>query len=57
MYKVKDESISCSKSHCKVGKITSRKNVVDGSNPIPFDFKTEAFKKATLLFTEKIKNL
>lgn len=57
MYKVKEELVSSIKSHCRVGKITSRKNTVDNYSSIQFDFKTEAFKKATLLFTEKTRTL
>jgi hypothetical protein len=57
MYKVKEESVSSSKNHCKVGKITSRKNAAGDSCSIQFDFKTLAFKKSNVLFTEKIRNL
>ena len=57
MYKVKEELVSSSKSHCRVGKITSRKNIACNYTSNQFDFKTEAFKKATLLFTEKTRNL
>src|SRR6478735_3813558 len=48
MYKVKEESVSSIKSHCRVGKITSRKNVADDFGAIQFDFRTEAFKKSNM---------
>ncbi|WP_217341296.1 hypothetical protein, partial [Flavobacterium sp. A45] len=55
MFKVKDESVSSSKSHCKVGKISSRKKTV--SNPTQSDFMTETLKKTNVLFTEIMKNI
>lgn len=55
MFKVKDESVSSSKSHCKVGKISSRKKTV--SNSTQSDFMTETLKKTNVLFTEIMKNI
>jgi hypothetical protein len=57
MYKVEKELVFSSKSHCKVGKVTSRKNTTVDNDSIQFDFKTEAFKKSNVLFIEKIRNL
>ena len=57
MYNVKEEFVSSSKSHCKVGKVTSRKDNPSDCGTIRFDFKTEAFKESTTRFTEKIKTL
>ncbi|HKO76555.1 MAG TPA: hypothetical protein VJU52_05025 [Flavobacterium sp.] len=53
MYKVEKEFLFIPKSNCKVGKITSSKNGVDNSRIIQIDFKTEAFKKSNIAFTEK----
>jgi hypothetical protein len=53
MYKVEKEFQFVPKSNCKVGKITSSKNGVDDSRIIQIDFKTEAFKKSNIAFTEK----
>lgn len=57
MYKVKKESQFSLKSNCKIGKITSSKNVTNDSHIIQIDFKTEAFKKSNLVFTEKRRSL
>lgn len=57
MYKAEKELVFSSKSHCKVGKITSRKSAAVDSGSIQFDFKTEAFKKSNILFTERVRNL
>ncbi|QKJ63646.1 hypothetical protein [Flavobacterium sp. M31R6] len=57
MYKVEKELGFSSKSHCKVGKVTSRKNAAVDTGSIQFDFKTEAFKKSNILFIEKIRTL
>ncbi|PVX47856.1 hypothetical protein C8C85_3819 [Flavobacterium sp. 103] len=57
MYKVEKELGFSSKSHCKVGKVTSRKNAAVDTGSIQFDFKTEAFKKSNVLFIEKIRTL
>ena len=57
MYKVKDESVSSSKSHCKVGKITSIKNAAGDLGSIQIDFKTETFRKSNIRFIEKIRSL
>ncbi|HEU4789370.1 MAG TPA: hypothetical protein VFS71_06775 [Flavobacterium sp.] len=53
MYKVEKEFLFIPKSNCKVGKITSSKNGADDSRIIQIDFKTEAFKKSNMAFTEK----
>lgn len=57
MYKVEKEFRSIHKSNCKIGKITSSKNVADDSQIIQIDFKTEAFKKSNIAFTEKRRSL
>ncbi|WP_264564276.1 hypothetical protein [Flavobacterium sp. N3904] len=57
MYKVAKELVSSSKSHCKVGKIISLKKGAGDSCAIQIDFKTEAFKKSNVLFTEKVRSL
>ena len=57
MYKVEKESISSSKSHCKVGKINTQKNGVGDSCAVQIDFKTEAFKKSNALFTKRVRTL
>ena len=57
MYKVEKEFQFSHKSNCKIGKITSSKNVADDSHIIQIDFKTAAFKKSNLAFTEKRRSL
>lgn len=57
MFKAKKELGSSSKSHCKVGKITSLKKGSGDSCAIQIDFKTEDFKKSNILFTERVRNL
>ncbi|WP_165830462.1 hypothetical protein [Flavobacterium aquariorum] len=46
MYKVEKKLGVNSKSHCKVGKITYRKNATVDTGSISFDYKTEASKKS-----------
>lgn len=57
MHKIEKELTSSSRSHCKVGKITSRKSGTGYSRITPIDFKTEAFKKSSIAYTAKVKNL
>lgn len=57
MHKIEKELASSSRSHCKVGKITSQKSGAGVSTIIPIDFKTEAFRKSNVAFIEKGKNL
>jgi hypothetical protein len=57
MYTVEKESQSSSRSHCKVGKITSKKTGIGALSAIQIDFKTEAFKRSNAAFIGKIRNL
>jgi hypothetical protein len=57
MYKIEKELAYSSRSHCKVGKITSQKSETGDLRIITNDFKTEAFRKSNIAFTAKGKNL
>jgi hypothetical protein len=57
MHLTKEELITSSKSHCRVGKITPKQNTAVDSDFAKFDFKTEAFKKSAIRFTENTKKL
>jgi hypothetical protein len=57
MFKAEKELISSSKSHCKVGKITPKKNGVGDSCAVQIDFKTEDFKKSNIQFTKRARTL
>jgi hypothetical protein len=57
MYITEKESISSSKSHCKVGKTITPKKGAGDSCALQIDFKTEAFKKSNIAFTKRVRNL
>jgi hypothetical protein len=57
MYKIEQKLAYSTRSHCKVGKITSQKSETGDLRIIPIDFKTEAFKKSNIAFIAKGKNL
>lgn len=57
MYKVVNDLQSSSRSHCRVGKITSKKTGIGDSRIIQIDIKTTAFKRSNDTFIGKIRNL
>ena len=58
MHQTKEELVSSfASSHCRVGRIIPKKNTADDSSFARYDFRTEAFKKSAIRFTENTKKL